>query len=201
MGSSCRNPGAWRRGAAPRLALAVGAAFAGAALFNPELAAMSPVPFFQRVERVGLLCSLDPASPDPGPERAGGLDEAALCERAAAELRALLGSGGPPVAVFGRNDERIADPNTLLVLLHASLRSLSPAEGGTPDGKGAVLALSAAPHRARTGNGRPGDGAPPFFIAPPQAVAVPDGTPDGAALRNALRRLLTGIARPLLTNR
>ncbi|CAO3439764.1 hypothetical protein [Azospirillum doebereinerae] len=156
---------------------------------------MSPVPFFQQVERVGLLCSLD-----PGPERTGALDEAALCERAATELRALLG-GGPSVAVFGRNDERVADPGTLLVLLHAGLRSLSPAEGGTPDGKGTVLALSAAPHRARTDVGAADAGAPPFFIAPPQAVVAPGGVPDDTAVRAALRRLLTGIARPLLANR
>lgn len=160
-------------------------------VFASGAAAMSPFLFFQQVGRVGLLCSVD-----ADPERAGIVEEAALCGLAESALTALLGSGGPPATVFGRNDERIADPATLLLLIHATLRPQSPAERGAATGNGTVLALSAALQRVRTDLG-----APPFFAAAPQAVVAPGGKPDTQALQDALGRLLAGVARPLLANR
>jgi len=193
MGLSCRNPGAKRwRAVTPVVAVTM---VATATAFSPGVAAMSPFPFFQRVEHVGLLCSVD-----ADPERVAVVEEAALCGFAVAELRDLVGAGGPPVTAFGRNDERIADPATLLVLLHATVRSSTPAEeGGATNavaGTGTVLALSAGLHRARTDVG-----APPFFATAPQAVVTPAGAPNAEPLRAALRRLLAGVARPLLANR
>ena len=191
MGLSCHNSGAERWCAvAPVMAVTM---IAAATALSPESAAMSPFPFFQRVERVGLLCSVD-AGPEQASKHPDAVEEAALCDLAVAELRELIGAGGPAVAAFGRNDERIADPATLLVLLHATLRASTPAEGGSPTGT--VLALSAGLHRARTDVG-----APPFFAAAPQAVVTPAGPPGAVPLRAALRRLLTGIARPLSANR
>lgn len=166
-------------------------AMAGLSLTASGAAAMSPFPFFQQVERVGLLCSVAAE-----PERAGLLEDAALCGLAAATLTDLLGAGAPPVAVLGRNDERIADPAILLVLIHATLRPETPAEQDGTAGAGTVLALSAALHRARTDVG-----APPFFAAAPQAVVAPRGPPDTGATVTALRRLLTGVARSLSANR
>lgn len=187
MGLSCHNSGAERwRAIAPVMAAIM---IAAATALSPESAAMSPFPFFQRVDHVGLICFVDPK-----PDQAAAVEETTLCDLAVAELRELIGGGGPTVAAFGRNDERIADQATLLVLLHATLRASAPAESDSPTGT--VLALSAELRRARTDVG-----APPFFAASPQAVVAPTGSPDVAALRAALRRLLTGVARPLSANR
>lgn len=144
--------------------------------------AMSPFPFFREVRQVGVLCALDGSSPQPTTL----LDQDGLCAFAAAELAHLIGAGGPPVLQLVRNDERIADPGTLVVLLHGTLR-------GETD---ALLALSAGLHRAGRDVGEP-----PFFIAPPQAVVASGTTLPPEALGDALRRLLEGVARALLANR
>jgi hypothetical protein len=181
---------------------------AGLAVSAPGAAAMTPFPFFQQLDRIGLLCAID-AAPDIA-VAGTAMEEGALCGLAEAALASLLGPGGPPVTVFGRNDERIADPTTLLVLIHATLRRPQPAEqpagqiGG--GGTGSVLALSATLQRSRTdghqtGSRRTDIGDPPFFAAPPQAVVAPDGAPGSEAVREALFRLLSGVARPLLANR
>lgn len=154
-------------------------------LTTQPLSALSPVPFFRHVERVGVLCTVD-AAPEAVP---GAPEEAWLCSLAHAELAALLGAAGrPEVAVLSRNDERIADPATLVVLLHANTRLQDP--GGT------VTALAASLYRSRTDVG-----APPFFLAPPEAVATPPGPVPPDAIRTALHRLLAAVARPLLANR
>jgi len=145
--------------------------------------AMSPVPFFQQVRQVGLLCAVDVA-----PNWTGSApDEATLCGLALAEVRNLIGDGGPPVALLVLNDERLADPDTLVVLLHATLRSAS---------SGSLIALSAGLHRAR-----PEMGAPPFFVAPPQAVIAAGDRLPPEEVRGALRQLLDGVARAIRTNR
>ena len=155
-------------------------------LTSPPASALSPVPFFRQVERVGVLCTVDAAAG----AAASAPEEGWLCRLAREELAALLTGEGKPgvreVVALSRNDERIADPATLVVLLHANTRS-QPA--GPP-----LTALAAALHRA-------GAGPAPLFLAPPEAIAAVDKTPEGE-VRPALRRLLTAaVARPLLANR
>ncbi|CAO3441289.1 hypothetical protein [Azospirillum endophyticum] len=157
---------------------------AASLLFHlPEAAAMSPLPFFQRVERVGLLCAVDA---DGGPAANPGtadLGDDALCGRTAAVLSGLLTSG-PAVATLVPNDTRIADPGTLLVLVHATLRH----EEGRP-----LLALAATLQRSGSGSGAP------FFITPPQALSLP-GSLDENLLDLALRRLLAPLVGALRAN-
>ncbi|WP_158284270.1 hypothetical protein [Azospirillum sp. TSO22-1] len=152
---------------------------------------MSPVRFFQQVERIGMLCAVD-AGPGAAPQAP---EAARLCGLAAEELAALLGAGGPPVLALAVNDERLADPGLLAVLLHAHTRAASE---GEPGAGGSVTALAVSLYRSRVG----GD-APPFFLAPPEAVVAPAGTtPPEEAMRAALRRLLlSGVARPVLAHR
>lgn len=149
---------------------------------------MSPVRFFQRVERVGVLCAVvvESAASFRGPEPAW------LCGLATEELKALLGADGPAVLTLAVNDERLGDPGLLVVLLHARTRT----DPALADG-GAVTALATTLYR-----GGPGAGAPPFFLAPPEAVLAPRGEMPPDAVRPALRRLLAaGVARPLLAHR
>lgn len=143
-----------------------------------EAAAMSPLPFFQRVERVGLLCAVDA---EGGPAMDVGDD--ALCGRAAAVLSGLL-TPGPAVTALAPNDSRIADPGTLLVLVHATLRH----EEGRR-----LLALAATLQRS----GAAGDA--PFFMMPPQALAL-SGSLDESLLDGTLRRLLTPLGGTLRAN-
>lgn len=147
-----------------------------------EAAAMSPLPFFQRVERVGLLCAVDA---EGGP--AADLGDDALCGRAAAVLSGLLASG-PAVAALVPNDARIADPGTLLLLVHATLRP----DNGQGDGK---RLLSVAATLQRSGS----VGGAPFFMMPPQALAL-SGKLDESLLEQALRRLLIPLAKALRAN-
>lgn len=150
-------------------------------LHIPEAAAMSPLPFFQRVERVGLLCAVDA---DGG--TAAGLADEALCGRAAAVLSGLLASG-PAVTALAPNDARIADPATLLLLVHATLRPEDKGKGGR------LLSLAAT--LQRTGSA----GGPPFFMMPPQALAL-SGSLDESLLDSMLHRLLGPLARALRAN-
>lgn len=143
-----------------------------------EAAAMSPLPFFQRVERVGLLCAVDA---EGGP--AADLGDDALCARAAAVLSGLLASG-PAVTALVPNDARIADPGTLLLLVHATLR---------PDDGKRLLSVAATLQRSGSVGGAP------FFMMPPQAVAL-SGTLEESLLEQALRRLLTPLAGALRAN-
>lgn len=147
-------------------------------LHIPEAAAMSPLPFFQRVERVGLLCAVDG---DGGP--VPDLGDEALCGRAAAVLSGLLASG-PAVAALPPNDARIADPGTLLLLVHATLR---------PEGGKRLLALAATLQRSGSAGGAP------FFMTPPQALAL-SGSLDESLLDSTLRRLLDPLAKALRAN-
>lgn len=143
-----------------------------------EAAAMSPLPFFQRVERVGLLCAVDA---EGGP--AADLGDDALCGRAAAVLSGLLASG-PAVTALVPNDARIADPGTLLLLVHATLR---------PDDGKRLLSVAATLQRSGSVGGAP------FFMMPPQALAL-SGKLDESLLEQALRRLLTPLAGALRAN-
>lgn len=151
-------------------------------LHIPETAAMSPamspLPFFQRVERVGLLCAVDA---EGGP--AADIGDDALCGRAAAVLSGLLASG-PAITALAPNDARIADPRTLLLLVHATLR---------PDDGKRLLSLAATLQRS----GSAGDA--PFFMMPPQASAL-SGKLDESLLESMLRRLLTPLAKALRAN-
>ncbi|WP_245637093.1 hypothetical protein [Azospirillum thiophilum] len=148
-------------------------------LHAPEANAMSPLPFFQRVERVGLLCAVDVAGGVP----AADLGEGELCGRAAAVLSGLTASR-PAVMALAPNDARIAAPATLLLLIHATLR----AEDGQR-----LLALAATLQRAGS------DASPPFFVTPPQALHIA-GSLDEASLDAALGRLLDPLARALRAN-
>ncbi len=156
-------------------------------LFLTQAAAMSPVLFFRQVERVGVLCTVDaePAAAHAAP----AADR--LCDAARAVLASLLGADGPPVLTLTPNDERIADPATLVVLLHAQTRTA--AVPGAADA--AVTALAATLHRSR-----PDLGAPPFFLTPPEAVVAAGGPAPPDTVDGALRRLLAGVARPLRAN-
>lgn len=161
-----------------RLALLLAASLL---LHIPETAAMSPLPFFQRVERVGLLCAVDA---DGGP--AADLGDDALCGRAAAVLSGLLASG-PPVTALAPNDARIADPGTLLLLVHATLRPEGRQQGEW------LLALAATLQRTGSAGGAP------FFMTPPQALAL-SGSLDESLLDSMLRRLLDPLAKALRAN-
>jgi len=147
-----------------------------------EAAAMTPVasplPFFQRVERVGLLCAVD-AEGSPAMD----VGDDALCGRAAAVLSGLL-APGPAVTALSPNDARIADPGTLLVLVHATLRH----EEGRR-----LLALAATLQRS----GAAGDA--PFFMMPPQALSL-SGSLDEGLLDATLHRLLTPLSGTLRAN-
>ncbi|MCM8738679.1 hypothetical protein M5E06_31755 [Azospirillum sp. A1-3] len=140
---------------------------------------MSPVPFFQRVEQVGVLCLVEPID---GAATAD-LGDAALCSHVAARLVSLLGPD-LAVATLVPNDPRIAAQNSLLVLVHATLR---------PACDHRLLALAATLERTGT------DSAPPFFVTPPQAVVVEGGL-DDTILDAALDRLLEPLARALRAN-
>jgi hypothetical protein len=166
-----------RLGIRPALLLA-----ASLLLHIPEAAAMSPLPFFQRVERVGLLCAVDA---EGGP--AADIGDDALCGRAAAVLSGLLASG-PAITALVPNDARIADPGTLLLLVHATLRP----DDGQGDGK---RLLSVAATLQRSGS----VGGAPFFMMPPQALAL-SGKLDESLLEQALHRLLTPLAKALRAN-
>ncbi|WP_376967401.1 hypothetical protein ABNQ39_35050 (plasmid) [Azospirillum sp. A26] len=159
-----------------RLALLIAA---GLLTLPMEATAMSPLPFFQRIERVGLLCAVDA---DGGPAMDVVGDDA-LCGRAAAVLSGLLASG-PAVTALVPNDARIAEPGTLLVLVHATLRH----EEGRR-----LLALAATLQRSGT------TGDAPFFMMPPQALAL-SGSLDESLLDAALRRLLTPLGGALRAN-
>lgn len=112
------------------------------------------------------------------------LDGGWLCGLATAELTELLGTDAPPVVMLAVNDERIADPATLVVLLH--VHALTDA-----------VAFAVTLYR-----NRPDAGAPPFFLAPPEAMAVRSGSLSADEVRERLRRLLgNAVARPLRGNR
>lgn len=150
-------------------------------LHTSGISAMSPLPFFQRVERVGMLCAVDA---DGGP--ATDLGDDALCGRAAAVLSGLL-AAGPAVTALAPNDARIADPGTLLLLVHATLR---------PDGKGQggrLLALAGTLQRSGSADGAP------FFMMPPQALALSGGLEE-SLLDSMLRHLLDPLAKALRAN-
>ena len=150
-------------------------------LHTSGISAMSPLPFFQRVERVGMLCAVDA---DGGP--ATDLGDDALCGRAAAVLSGLL-AAGPAVTALAPNDARIADPGTLLLLVHATLR---------PDGKGQggrLLALAATLQRSGSAGGAP------FFMMPPQALAL-SGSLEESLLDSMLRHLFDPLAKALRAN-
>ena len=150
-------------------------------LHIPEAAAMSPLPFFQRVERVGLLCAVD-ADGGPAADFGADLGDAALCGRAAAVLSGVLASG-PAVTALAPNDARIVDPGTLLLLVHATLRPEDKGRGGR------ILALAATLQRT-------GSGGAPFFMTPPQALAL-SGSLDESLLDSMLGRLLGPLAKAL----
>jgi hypothetical protein len=151
-------------------------------LYVPEAAAMSPLPFFQRVERVGLLCAVD-AEGGPAADLGADLGDDALCRRAAAVLSGLLASG-PAVTALRPNDSRIADPGTLLLLVHATLR---------PDDGKRLLSLGGSLQRSGSVGGAP------FFMMPPQTLAL-SGKLDESLLESTLRRLLTPLANALRAN-
>lgn len=155
-------------------------------LYIPEATAMSPLPFFQRVERVGLLCAVDA---ETGP--AADIGDEALCGRAAAVLSGLLASG-PAVTALRPNDARIADPGTLLLLVHATLRPDDGQGDGQGDGK-RLLSLAATLQRSGSTGGAP------FFMMPPQALAL-SGPLEESLLESMLRRLLTPLAKALRAN-
>ncbi|WP_211103422.1 hypothetical protein [Azospirillum sp. TSA2s] len=142
--------------------------------------AMSPLPFFQRIERVGVLCAVDVID---GKASSVDLDEDVLCGRAVAVLSRKLLSG-PTVIGFASNDARIADPGTLLLLVHATLR---------PDDGKRLLSLAATLQRSGS------VGSAPFFMMPPQALAL-SGKLDESLLESTLRRLLTPLAKALRAN-
>jgi len=154
-------------------------------LHMSEISAMSPLPFFQRVERVGLLCAVDA---DGGPAADLGVDlgDNALCGRAAAVLSGLLASG-PAVTALAPNDVRIVDPGTLLLLVHATLRPEDKGQGGR------LLALAATLQRSGAAGGAP------FFMTPPQALAL-SGSLEESLLDSMLRGLLDPLAKALRTN-
>lgn len=154
-------------------------------LHTSGISAMSPLPFFQRVERVGMLCAVD-ADGGPVTDLGADLGDDALCGRAAAVLSGLL-AAGPAVTVLAPNDARIADPGTLLLLVHATLR---------PDGKGQggrLLALAATLQRSGSAGGAP------FFMMPPQALALSGGLEE-SLLDSTLRHLLDPLAKALRAN-
>ncbi|AWB08217.1 hypothetical protein A6A40_24125 (plasmid) [Azospirillum humicireducens] len=154
-------------------------------LHTSGISAMSPLPFFQRVERVGLLCVVD-ADGGLSADLGAGLGDDALCGRAAAVLSDLLASG-PAVTAFAPNDARIADPGTLLLLVHATLRPDDKGQGGR------LLALAAT--LQRTGS----VGGAPFFMTPPQALALSGGVEENL-LDSMLRRLFHPLAKALGAN-
>ena len=160
----------------PRLRAAV-LVFLG--IHSMEATAMSPVPFFQRIEQVGVLCVVEAADGLP----IADLGDAALCGRSVAGLSSLLASQ-LAVTALPPNDGRITAPGTLLVLVHATLR----AENGQR-----LLALAAVLQRTGSASSAP------FFMTPPQALVVA-GSLDEAALDAALQRLFGPLARALQVN-
>lgn len=146
--------------------------------------AASSVPFFRQVERIGLFCEATAAAGADVP--AAGL----ICRTAAAELSALFAGRAsvPPVVELARNDERLADPRTLVVVVHAHAQ----ADEGVR-----TLALAVVLHR-----NDPHLGPPPLSLAAPEALIQRAPSVTEASLRAPLRRLLlAAVARPLLGNR
>lgn len=146
--------------------------------------AATPVPFFRQVERIGLFCETTSTAGAEAPT--AGM----ICRTAAAELAALFvgHSSAPPVVELARNDERFADPRTLVVTVHAHAQS---AEGAR------TLALAVAVQR-----NDPHLGPPPLSLVPPEAVVQRDRVVAEDALSAPLRRLLNAaVARPLLGSR
>ena len=91
------------------------------------------------------------------------------------------------VGALAPNDARIADPGTLLLLVHATLR---------PDGKGQggrLLALAATLQRSGSAGGAP------FFMMPPQALAL-SGSLEESLLDSMLRHLFDPLAKALRAN-
>lgn len=141
----------------------------------------SPVLAYVGVDRIVLVCRVDPA--DTGALAAASVGEAArrvIADGFAKARRPM------PVTLASAGDEAIVDPAALVVTIHAN------ATAGAAHPGLAALALSMR---------RPGQvsDAVPLFLAPP-VVVDPGGADAAAVMQRALRALLVPtVIEPLMS--
>jgi hypothetical protein len=146
------------------LALAAGA---GASAMTVPAAAETPPLIFQNLAGVRVLCQLEPHEL---PDRHRLQDE--LCDR----VTALAAEDAPlPVSRIGVGDPAVLAPDTLTLLVHASVQE---------DRDGRLLVLDIRPFRAAR------EQSAVLFGAAPRALRIPASGGLGPAIDAALRDAL-----------
>lgn len=137
---------------------------AGLGLSGIGSAAAGTTPLMWRdVARVQILCLV---ATDAGVDR-GSLHRR-LCDR----VREIASASAPvPVAGIALGDPAVLAPDTVTLLVHASLE---------PAAEGNLLAFTIRPYRISA------DQSGVLFAAPPRAVAMPAGAEEFTALDEAL---------------
>ena len=135
-----------------------------APLLSGDAAASTPPLIWQQVERVGILCLV--ASDDSDRDRL----QAELC----AKVRKIAAEKAPmPVDTIGPGDPAVLRPQTVTLLVHASVQDDSPSP---------LLAFTIRPFRNASD--------PMLFAAAPRAVALGGGRGSEARVESALRAAL-----------
>ncbi|MBF0627950.1 MAG: hypothetical protein HQL91_06995 [Magnetococcales bacterium] len=152
---------------------------------------MSPDPFHGGVSRLGVLCRVQDSStasdgtgtPDQATAGVVGVAMVALLSNAIQSSRVRIER-------LPENSDALADPGTLVILLHGRIVALR-ALTGTESGRLLLLSMSMYRHHAS-------DGGRSLFPAPPVAIFLPSGTdwegadsPARQALHQALASLIT----------
>ncbi|WP_114860484.1 hypothetical protein [Azospirillum brasilense] len=152
-------------------------ALALALSFTWRVGMASPVLAYMGIERIVVICRVDPAD-------AGALTAAAMGEQARGIIAEGLPQARRPVAVVSAGDPAIIDPAALVVTIHANAAA-DPARPG-------LAAVAVSVHRP----GQVSDAIPLFLAAP---AAFEAGSGD-AAMKRALRALLLpAVVEPLMS--
>ncbi|WP_448208563.1 hypothetical protein [Azospirillum sp. sgz302134] len=129
----------------------------------------SPVLAYAGVERIVVVCRVDPAD-------TGALSAAGIGQLARQIIADGLAQGRRPVVVASAGDSALVDPTALIVTIHANAAA-DPAQPGQ-------AAIGVAVRRP----GQVGD-AIPLFLAPPVVVDTRSADAE-SGMRRALRTLL-----------
>ena len=152
-----------RRGrAAVALASAMGAAFG----VHGAAGAATPAPFWSGLDRINVLCLV---------RSEAGVDEIRLTPRICSSVRDMAARNAPiPVGVIAPGDPAILSPDSVTLLVHASVQS---------DERGRLLAFHIRPYRNSTDQ--------LIFAAAPRAARLADSPAVDKELEGALSAALS----------
>ncbi|MBF0271746.1 MAG: hypothetical protein HQL98_06775 [Magnetococcales bacterium] len=148
---------------------------------------MSPNPFHGGVSRLGVLCRVQDSSTSS--DGTGTPDQTTAEVVGVAMVDLLSNSIQSSRVVIERlqeNSDALADPGTLVILLHGRIVALS-ALTGTKSGRLLLLSMNMYRHHAS-------DGGRSLFPAAPVVILWPSGTDWGGADHSALQALHKALA-------